>query len=90
MSFFANLFFSQRKADKEYDETCARFQVTANATPDELIQKIREAIDYLVSKFWEGDRPKWIKIITTLGEFAGVIFQVIKAVIALLKNQPAK
>lgn len=88
MSFFTRFFFSERKAEREYDETLTRFQAefAAAATPEEIIQKIREAIEYLVGKFWSGDRPRWIKIITTLGEFAGIIYQVIRALLTVFKK----
>lgn len=86
MSFLTRLFFSERKADQEYAKTMAQYEVGASATPEEIIQKIREAIDYLINKFWSGDRPKWLRIIAALGEFAGIVFQIIRAIIALLKQ----
>ena len=87
MSFFTRLFFNERKAEAEYDQTLAKFQAefAAAATPEDIIRKVQEAIQYLVDKFWTGERPRWIKIITTLGEFAGIIYQVIKALLSLKK-----
>lgn len=79
--------FNERRAEKQYQEALARPQVDlAATTPEELIEKIRRAIEYLASEFWPGDKPRWVKIFMNLGQFAGLVWQVLRAVLEVLKK----